>query len=198
MIDEFEGHSANDWSVAGGAFAERFAVSKGIVTALDAEGPRALWREEPKVSDTQISVRLFPQLAADGSVALLYGVQGPDSHYRAELFPQAGVARLLRVIEGEEGVISEASGLAIPQDDWMTLNLKWKEGEHVLSLGQERLVAGREMHYSEGGVGLHVDGRGTATFDAIFTSPSEHAIFASRYAQPTQRDAKFYEGPAAR
>ena len=194
MIDEFDGPTVDGWRHKAGGADNLFSVTKGVVTAHDAAGPRALWRLEPQVSNTQLSARLFPRLDAEGRVALLYGVQDDSSYYRAELYPGLGVARLVRVIEGVEGVIAEARDLPAARPGWLTLNLSWNDGEHIFSLGQETLVSGTEALWRDGGVGFFVDGRGEVSFDAIFTSPSEHAVFANRYAIPTQRDPKFYEG----
>jgi hypothetical protein len=196
MIDEFDRPELEGWRMSGGQGAAPFTMSKGIVTAHDVTEARALWRLEPAIRDTQLSARLFPQLDALGKVALLYGVQSDTSLYRAELYPGAGVARLIRVLDGVEGVIAEATDLAIPAAQWITMNISWRDGEHVLTLGRVELVSGRDTSWAKGGVGLLVDGRGDVSFDAIFTSPSEHAVFANRYAAPTTREAKFYEGRA--
>ncbi|MGB0591896.1 MAG: formylglycine-generating enzyme family protein [Myxococcota bacterium] len=196
MIDEFERPALEGWRMSGGGGAPPFTMSQGMVTAHDVAEARSMWRLTPAIKDTQLSARLFPQLDALGKVALLYGVQSDTSLYRAELYPGVGVARLIRVLDGVEGVIAEATDLAIPAEAWMTMNISWRDGAHVLSLGQAELVSGRDASWSEGGVGLLVDGRGDVSFDAIFTSPSEHAVFANSYAVPTTRDPKFYEGRA--
>ena len=196
MIDEFEQPALEGWRMSGHQGAKGFVINKGIVTARGVAEARSMWRLEPAIKDTQLSARFFPELDPKGKVALLYGVQSEATLYRAELYPRAGVARLIRVIDGVEGVISESTDLAVPAEGWMTMNVSWRDGQHVLSLGQTELVSGHDRSWAEGGVGLLVDGRGDVSFDAIFTSPSEHAVFANRYAVPTTRDAKFYEGRA--
>ena len=69
-------------------------------------GVTARWRAAPLASPTLLSVRAFSEVGDTGSIALLYGVQDARNHYRAELYPMAGVARIIRVLDGAEGLVA--------------------------------------------------------------------------------------------
>jgi hypothetical protein len=136
------------------------------------------WRQADLAAPEVLSVWAYPQLEQTGSLALLYGVQDARNHYRAELYPRAGVARILRILDGTEGVISEATNLQIPTGQWLILNVTWERGVHTFNFGSaemapkhENQAQGREDTWARGGYGLRVTGPGTVTFDRLFTTP---------------------------
>ena len=118
-----------------------------------------------------LTLRVLPMLAPQSSVALLYGVQDARNYYRAEIYPAAGVARLIRVLDGVEGVFGEATGLRLPNGGWLSLHIRWRDGRHRLSHSALNLAHGEDSTWASGGVGMRLKGPGKATFEAAFTTP---------------------------
>jgi len=173
VLEDFAGSSLEGW----GRGAGEWSVGHGRVAVNPGDAPAMRWRSAPLPAPTMLSVHVHEALEASGSVAVLYGVQDARNHYRAELFPRAGVGRLVRVLDGVEGVIAERTGLMLPTG-WIVLNLTWERGEHTFNFGGVAMaprpnnqVAGEESTWSTGGYGLRVTGPGTLTFDEIFTTP---------------------------
>jgi hypothetical protein len=178
VLEDFLDASLDGWRPSGPEAGSQWSVTKGLATvAAGDSGVTARFEPGPLSAPTLLSVRVFPEVGPGGSVSVLYGVQDAENHYRAELFPQAGVARLIRVLAGAEGVIAEQTGLKVP-NNWLVLNVTWKGGRHQFNFGgvamaprREYAVAGEESTWSGGGYGLRVTGSGTATFDIVFTTP---------------------------
>ena len=138
---------------------------------LSAQGEVLRWRDLDYGGESVLSLRVFPQLDTLDSVALVYGVQDARNHYRAEVYPRAGVARLVRVHDGVEGLISEGRELTLPNDWWLSLHLRWSDGHHVLSNSTMNLTQGQDETFRSGGVGLRVKGEGQVFFEPLFTTP---------------------------
>ncbi|MGB0590527.1 MAG: formylglycine-generating enzyme family protein [Myxococcota bacterium] len=144
----------------------------GLMTA-ELQHDKETLRWHPVMVDDEgvLTVRIFPELEQKGSVALLYGVQDARNHYRAELYPASGVARLIRVLDGVEGIIGEASELSLPNRGWLSVHIRWRGGKHRLSHSALNLVHGDDSTWSKGGVGMRLKGPGKATFEGAFTTP---------------------------
>jgi len=171
-LDSFDGPLLDGWRPLGAEDAGAWSQSHGMVVGKPAgTGVTARWRRAPLASPTLLSARVFSGLGYAGSVSVLYGVQDARNHYRAEVYPMSSVARIIRVLDGVEGVVAEASRLEIPRGIWFVLNVSWANGRHSLDYGAIHLVTGEEDTWSTGGYGLRVTGPGSATFGSLFTTP---------------------------
>ena len=172
MLDDFLGDALSGWSGLGTSAPADWQVDHGLARSPEAAqtGPHALWREDDH-GDTILSARFFAELTGGGSIAILYGIQDANNHYRAEYFPAARAARIIRVLDGTEGVVAEAAGLGPAHARWHTLTVHWQAGHHAFDLGNQHLVTGDDATWTRGAVGLRVLGPGTAVFDSLFTTP---------------------------
>jgi hypothetical protein len=172
VLDTFDDTALEGWTPLRPEDAGAWPRSHGMITGKPSgTATTARWRRTPLASPVLLSVRFYSEVGHAGSLSLLYGVQDANNHYRAEVYPVSGVARIIRVLDGVEGLVAEATGLEIPREMWFVLNLSWAAGRHALSYGAIRLVQGQEDTWSTGGYGLRVTGPGTATFDSLFTTP---------------------------
>ena len=172
VLDTFDGEHRDGWIPLGPEDTGAWPQSHGMVVGKPSgRGATARWRRAPLASPTLLSVRVYSEVGHAGSVSMLYGVQDAQNHYRADAYPQAGVARIIRVLDGVEGLVAEATGLKIPRETWSVLNVSWVDGRHALDYGAIRLVQGHEDTWATGGYGLRVTGPGSATFDSLFTTP---------------------------
>ena len=150
----------------------RWTRVQGFIRAEAGEKTSGLkWRPGSTSSEVMLSMRIYPEVGPRGSVALLYGVQDAENHYRAEVYPGAGVVRIIRVLDGVEGLIAERSGVEFPERWWLSLNIRWDKGLHRLAHSAITLAQGEDSTWTSGGVGMRILGPGKATFEPAFTTP---------------------------
>lgn len=179
LLDAFDGPAGDGWTPLGPSEQGEWTTAGGMLRGEPGEGGVAsLWRRDPITSSVALSVRVFSAVGPTGSVSVLYGVQAGGGHYRAELYPRAGVARIVRVIGGTEGQVAEKTGLRVPDGSWLTLTITWKDGHHRFNFGAVDMaaragneVAGDEGTWASGGFGVRVCGPGSAHFAEVFTTP---------------------------
>jgi len=171
----FTGPNLSAWSSGKANDTVTWSHQHGLVTveSNDKATESLRWVRTSFEGDGQkvLTMRVYPQIKHHGSVALLYGIQDARNHYRAEIYPADGVARLIRVLDGVEGVIAEASGLMVPNRGWLSLHIRWGEGRHRLSHSALNLVQGEDSTWRSGAVGMRLKGQGKATFEAAFSTP---------------------------
>ncbi len=168
---DFESTPLSAWRGPPGHSA-RFKQRHGwLEVTLPDEGEVLRWRPIDYAGSRVLTQRIFPRFKGVGSVALIYGVQDDENHYRAEVYPEAGVVRLVRVLKGVEGLIAEASGLRLPRRWWLSLHLRWEGTSHRLAHSTLNLVSGEDATFTRGGVGFHIKGSGSVTLEAPFTTP---------------------------
>ncbi|MDP6947037.1 MAG: SUMF1/EgtB/PvdO family nonheme iron enzyme, partial [Myxococcota bacterium] len=170
MLEDFSTDDLSGWQPLGEQPMTGWRGAHGMAHAPAGDGVRAIWHPELQAAGV-LSVRAFSELTGPGSLSVLYGVQDARNHYRAELFPVAGAARIIRVLDGVEGVIAEADGVSVPAGRWITINVNWHEGRHALELSNQLLTKGEDTSWTDGGLGLRVSGTGTVSFDSVFTTP---------------------------
>jgi len=171
LLDDFLGDRLEGWAAIGESDLGAWKVAHGLLHSPKSSGPQTLWRPGGDHGETIVTTRVFPRLRDAGSVAILYGVQDAQNHYRAELFPAARAARIIRVLDGVEGVVAERAGLGDASGRWLTLNVHWQAGHHAFDLGNKHLVTGDDATWTRGAVGLRVSGPGIAIFDSVLTTP---------------------------
>ena len=136
MIDDFTRPALEGWAPMGAGGPSDWRLANGFVTVRPQPGQIfTMWRPTVQLGNTVLSARVHHALEGAGSVAILYGIQDAENHYRAEFFPAARVARIIRVLDGAEGVIAENSELSGDWSQWSTLNVVWDAGRHTFDLG---------------------------------------------------------------
>jgi hypothetical protein len=168
---EFTEERFERWGGLGAMPRGGWEVSEGVLRSPEGPGPHAVWRAGAPLGETLLSVRLYARQRAGDSLALLYGFQDAQNHYRAELHPAARVARIIRVLDGVEGLVAETTNLRLSSRGWITLNLDWRGGRHTFDLANQHLVSGDDSTWTHGDIGLQVSGHESAIFDTVFTTP---------------------------
>jgi formylglycine-generating enzyme required for sulfatase activity len=169
---EFTDHALTSWSAEASDDPVAWRLDHGyLTTELHRDRETLRWHKGRFDGAGVLTLRVLPMLAPQSSVALLYGVQDARNYYRAEIYPAAGVARLIRVLDGVEGVFGEATGLRLPNGGWLSLHIRWRDGRHRLSHSALNLAHGEDSTWASGGVGMRLKGPGKATFEAAFTTP---------------------------
>ena len=168
---DFTGTRFSEWKGFGQMTRDGWKAGDGILRSPTSPGPHAVWRKGAALGDTLLSMRLYLTQRTGDSVAFIYGIQDGSNYYRAELHPAARVARIIRVLNGVEGVIAESSALNLSKRGWLTLNLDWRGGRHTFDLANQHLVSGDDSTWVVGDIGLQVSGHSAAIFDTVFTTP---------------------------
>ena len=168
---DFGASGLEGWLPMGQTPIEGWHQSSGVLRSPEGAGPHTLRRQGASLGEVLLSVRVYPTRRPGDAVAIVYGIQDATNHYRAELYPGSQVARIVRVLDGVEGLVAERTNLSLSPRGWMTLNLDWREGQHRLDLGNQHLVKGHDLTFVRGDIALQVSGHQAAIFDSVFTTP---------------------------
>ena len=170
-LADFPAQGLEGWEALGQTPLSAWQVKSGFLRAPEGAGPHVIRRRGAPLGEVLLSVRVYPSRGASDAVAIRYGVQDADNYYRADLYPAAKVARIIRVLDGVEGLVAESRGLGLSPRGWMTLNLDWRDGQHALDLGNQHLVKGEDATFTQGDIALQVSGHKAAIFDSVFSTP---------------------------